>query len=189
MGKQLASSCRLLMISLLLLVLFGCSQTNNNYRRHLMDTNNQSFFDISLNSEERTPCSPAEKPSDWLGVVINAPLSIDKTKSIFPVCGFYRLSLFNMPDSEPLKIWVRHVESGIEYTGFMIDIDDNLEAPMPFIEAPDKDASEYESMILAAYFNPNILDYVEMPLIAGSYQVVIEYGHEKSNMVRVSIDN
>jgi hypothetical protein len=189
MGKQLASSCRLLMISLLLLVLFGYSPTNNNYRRHLMDSNNQSFFDISLNSEERTPCSPAEKPSDWLGVVINAPLSIDKTKSIFPVCGFYRLSLFNMSDSEPLKIWVRHVESGIEYTGFIIDIDDNLEAPMPFTQMPDKKAIQYASKTLAAYFNPNILDYVEMPFIIGSYQVVIEYGHEKSNMVRVSIDN
>jgi hypothetical protein len=189
MSIQFASSYHLLVIGLLLLVLFGCSLTNSNQRRHLMDSNNQSFFDISLSSDERTLCSPAEKPSGWIGVVINAPLNIDKTRLVFPVCGFYRLSLTNITDSEPLKIWVRHVESGIEYMGFLIDIDNSLEAPMPFNEALDKDASQYESMTLGSYFNPNILDYVEMPYIVGNYQVVLEYGYEQSNMVRVSIDN
>jgi hypothetical protein len=72
---------------------------------------NSSFFEIPLNSDEKTACSPAEKESNWLGIVINAPLSIDKSKVAFPVCGYYRLSLTSIINSEPLTIKVRHIET------------------------------------------------------------------------------
>ena len=179
---------RNLMIGLLPMLLFSCGSINSNQRSHLVDSTNKSFFEIPLNSEEKTACSPGDMPSNWLGIVINAPLNIDNNKFVFPVCGFYRLSLASMNDSDPLKILVRHIETDMEYTGFLIDIDDNSEEPFPFTEGLEGDVGNYESMTLASYFNPNILDYVDMPFIAGSYQVVIEYGNEKSNEVLVSID-
>jgi hypothetical protein len=188
MAKQLELR-RNLIIGLLPMLLFSCSSVNNNQRSYLVDSTDKSFFEVLLTSEERTLCSPDEMPSNWIGIVINAPLNIDNNQFVFPICGFYRLSLASINDSDPLKILVRHIETDMQYTGFLIDIDDNPEEPFPLSEGLEGDVGNYENMTLASYFNPNILDYVDMPLIVGRYQVVIEYGNEKSNQVLVSIDN
>jgi hypothetical protein len=174
-------------IGLLSLLLFSCSQKNINQKSLMMHDANSSFFEIPLNSDEKTTCSPAEKESNWLGILINAPLSIEKSRLIFPVCGYYRLNLTSIINSDPLTIKVRHIETNTEYSGVMVDIDDNPEAPAPIIEATEEDVGNYDNTILGSYFNPNILDYVDMPFIGGRYQVVIEYGNQQSNTVYVSI--
>ena len=75
-----------------------------------MTPHDKLFEQVPLNQRLPNPCSPAEPPLPWLGLVIQAPSlvsfkvgqPVDGRFAAIPICGFYRLELLSLLDAKPL---------------------------------------------------------------------------------------
>lgn len=158
-----------------------------------MSLSNASFERVPLNSRERNACSPAEPALPWRGIVIQAPSQVayqpgkpvDGQFAAIPICGFYRLDMDKLLDSKGLVLVAVNVEDKTRYSGLMIDQDAGL-----MEEDPDQkplDPARMKGMLSAAWFNPNLARYVQLPAAPAVYHVHAEYGGMVSNEVQIAL--
>ena len=167
------------------LLISNCANMNESNRIDTMNNSSAKFFDIQMNTQEQNECSPAARLPGWKGILINAPSLIDASKSALPICGYYKLKIADIVDSEPLTVHVYEINSERVYTGLLVDIDENPMEPEP--GQTDDDMAQFGNMAVGSYFNHNLLDYVEMPFVTGIYEISVEFAGQKSNVVTINV--
>ena len=154
-----------------------------------MEFKPQTFSSIPINRMEQNDCSPANPGPEWRGILINAPVemgfALGETRIILPICGYYHLDMESLLESQLLKFYVFRIGEDHIFSGFLLDKDPSPQAPEPFSTEVKKE--DLKGVSLGSYFNPNLLDYVNVPLITGKYQIFVEYGGMKSNTVTVKV--
>lgn len=150
-----------------------------------------TFSEVELNSSTENLCSPKEQPPSWIGIKINAPTKLvvrdDDSNIAIPICGLYSLPLTAIAkSSDGLEIHVRVRALDKSFSGYMVDEDYGTDAPIPRFEAEEAQVIQ-EGVLLEAYFNPDIRDYVSFPLKEGNYSVFVSYGGETSNQVEIQV--
>jgi hypothetical protein len=174
------------------LTMFSCGQTNGPINKvNTMRYEPTSFNEVELNSSTRNACSPEEQDLGWIGIEIKAPNKIHVASNdeniAIPICGLYSLPLTAIANSsQGLEIHVQVKDLAKTYSGFMVDEDYGTDAPLPMNGEEEKEVVE-EGVLLEAYFNPDIRDYVSFPLKEGVYSVSVEYGGEVSNEVDIQV--
>lgn len=172
-----------------------------------MTIDDMDYQEIETGILGPTPCSPAE-PADPLfrGILINAPhrVAFQQSQVVpqtepfakIPICGYYHIDVVYPPPYPSILDGMRlvAVNRGTKerYVGRVIDRSDAV--PPPPEDAPFTQA-ELEGISVAAYFNPNLLEFVPLPQIPGVYDVFIELGDRteppfyRSNRVTIEIVN
>lgn len=150
-----------------------------------------AFSDVELNSSTPNVNSPKEPQIGWAGIEINAPKKVivgsDDKNIAIPICGIYSLLLTDIAESSKgLKINVLVKGLDKTFSGFMVDDDYGTDAPIP-LTGEKEDVQIEEGVLLEAYFNPDIRDYVSFPLREGFYSVSVEYGGKVSNEVEIEV--
>ena len=178
-----------------LALMFAC-QSYSTPRSHIVAISNADFQDIELNSDTQNPCSPVVSTnSQFMGIAINAPTEIefdekepaqDGSFTVIPVCGFYRLSMPLLLKDSVISLFAMNVETEQVYQGQLVEEDDGTEEPMPFDE-PELLPEELEGQQLAAYFNPNLTHYVNLPTEEATYKVLVQIGQVKSNIIELKV--
>ena len=155
-----------------------------------MKFNPQKFNNISINTYEQSQCSPAEPGPEWKGIIINAPEEMTFTERqesiLLPICGYYRLDMKSLSKSEGLKLNIFKKGSDKMVSGFILEKDPNPQAPEPF--STEVAEEETKDLALGGYFNSNLLDYVDIELETGEYEVYVEDGGMKSNTVIIKVE-
>ncbi|MFT7372438.1 MAG: hypothetical protein ACI9T9_001123, partial [Oleiphilaceae bacterium] len=70
--------------------------------------------------------------------------------------------------------------------GEIIDKDPSPDVGLPFSE-PKLSQDDLRGQLLAAYFNPNLLRYVDLPAEEARYNVLVQIGKYKSKVVSVKV--
>jgi len=157
-----------------------------------MATKPAKFADVQIDSTEENPCSPAEP--DSFGIRINTPseitLNVSGDKPVVPLCGVYYLPVKTMEaHPEPLMINLKHIESDAVYAAPIIDDDPSPDEPEPEFELEiDEPEDDSENTNIISYFNPNLLDHIDFPLIPGYYEIFVEYAEAESNVRTIKVN-
>jgi len=174
------------------LTMFSCGQTNGAIQKiNTMKYEPTAFNDVELNSSTENACSPEEQDIGWVGILINAPNKVivgsEDENIAIPICGLYSLPLSDIAKSaEGLQIHVQVKDLDKTYSGFMVEEDHGTDAPLPRT-GEEEEVQIEEDVLLEAYFNPDIRDYVSFPLKEGGYSVSVAYGGEVSNKVDIQV--
>jgi hypothetical protein len=157
---------------------------------------NVDFKNIELNSDTQNPCSPdVSANSDFIGIAINVPTEVefnlaepapDGSFVEIPICGFYQLDMAELLKDAVVNLFVMNLETEVVYRGALLEQDAGTEEPMPFDE-PELQPEDLEGQLLAAYFNPNLTHYVNLPVEEANYKVLVQIGQVKSNIVEVKV--
>jgi hypothetical protein len=170
-------------------LLFMSCQSHIMKNKTIMEYKPQTFTSVPINSMEQNICSPSNPGPEWRGILINAPeeigFALGETRIILPICGYYHLDMESLLESQPLKFNVSKKGEDHFFSGFLLDKDPSPQEPEPFSTEVRKE--DLKDLSLGSYFNPNLIDYVNVPLITGEYQVFVEYGGIKSNTVIVKV--
>ncbi len=183
----------LILGSLILTAMSASCQNFLNNNSQDMGVKPNKFTNVQIDSPEENPCSPPEP--DEFGISINIPSEItlsiaDKENGVVPLCGVYHLSLTTLEKHpEPLMIHLRHIESDATFSGAILDNDPSPDAPEPepefLVDEPEPDIGD---MSIVTYFNPNILNHIDFPLLPGYYEVFVEYAEQKSNTKNIKVN-
>lgn len=156
----------------------------------------KDFKAIELGGDTQTACSPTQsQDDDFVGVAINVPLEVTFTLTdddenarlkYFPLCGYYQLDMAELIKDATINLYVLNVETEHVNKGAMIEQDAGTEAPLPF-DLPPLSAEDVEGQLSAAFFNPNVADYVSIPAVEAEYKVVVKVGDTRSNVMDVSV--
>lgn len=175
--------------ALLIIISLSCNNLVTKQRNN-MEFYPQKFSKVPVNTELENLCSPEEPEADWCGILINGPQKIILNhidEEIFiPICGFYQIETANLLDSKPITLNVMLEGRDEIYSGFSIESSQDLEIPKPQIsKLKPEDVKDELSL---GYFNPDLLEYVDMPITNGVYKVFVEYGNRKSNIITISLE-
>lgn len=157
------------------------------------------FLKVPINTEEENACSPFVGDPEWAGVIIQAPevVLFEKTSisrkdclnhesfAVVPLCGFYSLPVTGGKTTEPMTIVAEDIKSRKVYRGIVHEEDPNPIVPPP-TTAP-KDPKMREGVFTESYFNPNLVDFVDIPHVPAVYNVHIEFWGYKSNTVTIEL--
>jgi len=157
-----------------------------------MTIDDRLFAQVTLNSRERTACSPANPGPRWRGILIQAPSraahpaakSAAKPPGI-PICGLYTLDIPAIAASAPLTLVAVDTLRGEVFRGAVVDEDPGPEEPPPGNEPFDP--AQYAGVATSSYFNPNLAKYVKLPPRSAVYEVFVEYGGAVSNRVKIEV--
>jgi hypothetical protein len=167
--------------------------------RPLPDPIDDHLFDnVEIGSNEPWPCSPPEPDApDWLGILIRAPKRVtfkpgqtfgeQKVFAKVPICGFFLFAASASPDAsfEPMKCVAKDEKTGKIYSGPIVDLNPGEPAPPP--EAPPIAPGDLDGFSSGGYFNINLVDFARIPPGPGRYQVHVEGGRHRSNIVSIEI--
>jgi len=161
-----------------------------------MATKSAKFADVQIDSTEENPCSPVEP--DSFGIRINMPseitLNVSGDNAVVPLCGVYYLPVKKMEaHPEPLVIHLKHIESDATYMAPIIDDDPSPDEPEPEPEFEleieiDEPEDDSENTNIISYFNPNLLDHIDFPLMPGYYEIFVEYAEAESNVKTIKVN-
>ncbi|MFT7185514.1 MAG: hypothetical protein ACI84K_000894 [Pseudohongiellaceae bacterium] len=161
-----------------------------------MILNNDDFNGVELNSDIKNTCSPNMMGNNkFMGIVINVPSEVefesgnnmeDDTFVRFPICGFYQLDMADLFEDSLVIIIAKNIDTGQTYRGEIIDKDPSPDVGLPFSE-PKLSQDDLRGQLLAAYFNPNLLRYVDLPAEEARYNVLVQIGKYKSKVVSVKV--
>lgn len=176
-----------LIIILSVLLITSCQQ--NMAQKNNLEFVPEAFGEIQLNSNEPNICSPPEQEPEWRGILINLPekvlYHVDEKNMRIPLCGFYQLDMIRLAKSEPIKIVVARADHEELYYGFVMDKDPSPDMPEPFpVEVSEDDM---EDMAIGSYFNVNIPDHVNFPILPGDFTIYVEYGSMRSEAKSVKL--
>ena len=147
------------------------------------------FHEVEVNSWEENACSPSDPGPEWSGILINGPekviLSNSGSDAIIPVCGYYQLDLIDIYDADPLRINLKLPGSDDFVIGFIVDNDPSPDEPEPFDTEVNRE--DLADLGTDGYFNPNILDFVNIILIPGRYELFVDFGGHQSNVIAFEI--
>jgi len=179
----------------LVLILISCG-INAETEAVAMAIDNKKFLSVELNSDSENDCSPKIDPEeDFDGIVIAAPTEVsfetgkpvsDGQFAAIPICGFYQLDMAEMMKDSTIRLYVKNTETDVILSGAMLDKDPGTEAPLPF-EEPPMDPEDFRGQSIGAYFNPNLPNYVDLPALPAKYQVLVQIGAKKSNIVEIDV--
>jgi hypothetical protein len=154
-----------------------------------MEFKPEKFSKVPVNTFEPNLCSPEEQDPEWRGILIEAPkeviFSAGDSEKYIPVCGYYQLDMDRLKTSQPLKLNVIKQGDDKIFSGFVVEEDPSPSEPEPF--PTDSVEEEDEGLVLGSYFNPDLLNFVRIPLITGEYIIFAEYAGMKSNTVNIKI--
>lgn len=185
---------RLMILNIILsLFCMACHTQTLVNNKSTMEFKPKFFGDVKVNINESGSYSPDRLPPGETGIRIRTPkmvsFSLNDDNKFIPLCGYYKLkvdSLLKNPGA--LIIYVRNLETDIPISGLMVDRDSSPVAPSPkknkVLSIPsDTPIQKTDSSKSArgGYFNPDLLTYVNFPLISGHYEVYVEYGGVESN--------
>ncbi len=147
-----------------------------------------TYRDKPIEKYAEHPCSPKNPGPEWIGIKINVPdkveVNLDDEIKIIPLFGLYQISTAALiRNKDAIKICLKNIDTDIGFTGYVIEKEDGhpIDPPdeNPYTEEEIKELEDYVS---SSYFNPNISEYVQFPVVPGKYEVYIEYGGNKSNI-------
>jgi len=184
-----------LMSITLVLILISCG-INAETEAVGMASDNKKFLKVELNSDSENDCSPQVDPEeDFSGIVIAAPSEVifelgkpssDGQFAAMPICGFYQLDMADMMKNATIRLFAKNIETEEIYNGAMLEQDPGSEAPLPFDEPP-MNPEDFRGQFIGAYFNPNLPNYVNIPALPAKYQVLVQIGETKSNIVEIEV--
>ncbi len=155
-----------------------------------MDFMPEMYTNVVLSTYVEAPCSPEAMPSDWAGVVINAPQQIipgPGEEPVVPVCGYFRVSVLAAMDGEPMTVHLRRVDTEVEVWGLVADEGpDEPEEPPP-ADAPKPSREAFEGVYSGGHFNIDAQLYLPTKLLPGVYDVTVTYAGATSNSVRFEL--
>jgi hypothetical protein len=104
-----------------------------------------------------------------------------------PICGFYLFVPSVSPDAsfEPMRCVAKDAETGKIYSGPIVDLNPGEPASPP--ETPPLEPADLEGFSSGGYFNVNLVDFARIPPGPGRYQVHVEGGRHRSNVVSIEI--
>jgi hypothetical protein len=157
----------------------------------------EMFEAVQVGSLGPNPCSPKEPDPSFRGILINAPKQVSFKKgqrigrlgafALIQVCGYYHLNVPSPPKYdniiEAMTLVATNIKTQQRYVGPMMEPD--TVAPPPSREPPSRE--EVANISVAGYFNPNLADYVNLPLEPGTYDIHVELDEMKSNVVRIEL--
>ncbi|MDA1075652.1 MAG: hypothetical protein O3A63_12960 [Proteobacteria bacterium] len=152
------------------------------------------FKQVVLNSDVENACSPPVNPEeDFQGIRINVPTQVqidpaepaqDGSFVALPVCGFYQLDLGMLITNSTIWIHAKNMETQEVFSGLVFENDPGIEEPD---DEPPLEPHEVAGQSISAYFNPNLPKYVAIPAEAAKYQVMVQIGEVRSNIVEVQV--
>jgi hypothetical protein len=172
----------------LIMTLWSCN--NILTRKDLnMEFRPKEFAKVPINTEEKNHCSPIDPGFNWYGIIIVGPEEVfihTVEGDIFiPICGFYQIKSDKLIKADPIKINIRLEGEDKIFYGFLIKSREHTVLPHSYsYEIKPEDVKDQISL---GYFNPDLLKYVDFPLITGIYEVFVEYGGMRSNTVTIKI--
>lgn len=154
-----------------------------------MEFEPKSFHEVKVDTDEPNLCSPSKRDPRWRGILIKAPeevsISAGDSEKFIPICGYYQIAMQNLSSSNPLKLSVIIPGKEKIFSGFVVNKD-----PHPIENVPYQNKindEDIKGMALGSYFNPDLLKYVDFPLIPGELEVFAELGGMKSNSIKIKI--
>ena len=161
-----------------------------------MDMDPKSFLSVQLNVDGKNICSPTNPGTgEWRGILIQAPRQVRFKKNqvvsgyrafaAIPICGYRLIPLRVDLLPEPLRIIAVDTKTRLAYEGPIVDLDPDPEIPMPDRWTPTP--KDVEGMASGGYFNPNLADFVKIPIASATYDVHIEFREFKSNIVTIEL--
>ena len=164
----------------------------------LPDPIEDDLFDgVEIGSNEPWPCSPPEPEApDWLGILIRAQTrdleAGPELRRAEGVCQGAHLRVLRVrrlgcPDAsfEPMMCVAKDEATGKIYSGPIVDL--NPGEPGPPDEAPPLEPGALEGFSSGGYFNINLVDFARIPPVPGRYEVYVEGGRHRSNLVSIEI--
>jgi hypothetical protein len=151
------------------------------------DPADEKFLHVPVGASVRNPCSPPARDAGFRGIVIRAPRRVDaRFGTTIPICGYYALPAAELPSmdrpTDAFRLVAVHRDSAVERSGFIIPDDDGA-APTPTTEDPARLAG----LVVGGYFNPSLTDHVALPVWQGRYDVFVEMGRWRSNVVSILV--
>jgi hypothetical protein len=172
--------------------------------------------ELNLYNHKKYPCTPHYTEDLFASsiILINIPKKIyvyqynkeiKEIKQVIPMCAVFAISQKRALKYEHLstpKIHIRKVDQDITYSGEIVDPNlkyEYLVYPPGYEEAQKKkiemikEAQKYsdeelnDGLIAGDAMNINLLDYVDMPFIAGRYEIFISCYNLESNKTYVEI--
>lgn len=152
-----------------------------------------SYRDKPIEKYAEHTCSPKNPGPEWIGIKINVPEKVEVNRDdeikIIPLFGLYQISTAALiRKKDAIKICLKNLDTDMSFTGYMIEKEDGhpIDAPdeNPYTEEEIKELEDYVS---SSYFNPNIPEYVQFPVMPGKYEVYIKYSGNKSNIERFEV--
>jgi hypothetical protein len=156
----------------------------------------ETFNKVEPNSIDRIEnCAPPEFLVGERGIRITAPkevfIDLSEKRKYIVICGEYSLALAKLEEfANPMLIHVYHVETKKSFKGYLQEINSEPSPSKPpddSIVIEDTDVTVAKIAAYGSSFNPDILSYVDFPLLPGNYIVYVEYGGEKSNEVLIHV--
>ena len=160
-----------------------------------MDMDPNVFLHVALNEKGPSSCSPQQTDPNWHGILIRAPRQVRFKKNevvgdtgafaAVPICGYVCTPIRVDLPPEPLKLVAVDTKTKKVYSGSVFDIERGTEEPPP-ASAPLTE-EEAEGMSVGEYFNPNLVDFVQLPRASATYEVHVEFRAFKSNAVLIEL--
>lgn len=163
-------------------------------KERLIKMDDKLFLNVPLNRYEKNACSPA-KPDNpgWRGIIIQAPAKVAFKRGIkvgnafaaIPICGIYQADVPFPLEPDVLRIIVTDKRNGKVYSGPIVELD-----PSPSLPDPDPvqlTKEQVAGLASGRYFNPNVADFVDLPIEPNVYEVMIELRGLHSNIVVIEL--
>lgn len=165
------------------------SSLQNSKKNSSMEFEPKTFHEVKVDTDEPNLCSPSKRDPRWRGILIKAPdevsFSVRDSEKYIPICGYFQIAMQNLSTSNHLKLNVIIPDKGKVFSGYVVNKDPHPVENEPY---PNKIRDEdLKGMALGSYFNSDLLNYVEFPLIPGYIEVFAELGGMKSNSVKINI--
>lgn len=158
----------------------------------IIDENN--FLNIPFNTNAQTPCSPIPPGPTWRGILIQAPQRVKFRRGNtvgehgafagIPICGYLLLDVPPIPTSESMRLIAVDSRTGHVYSGDIVELDESPEVPPP---GHPSSPEERRGLAVGGFFNPNLADYVALPMTSAVYHVHLEYREYRSNQVSIEL--
>lgn len=181
---------------ILFLIMLSACQVHSTQRSSTVALINEDFKSIELDSDTANACSPdLSHDPDFIGIAINVPSEVefnpskpadDGSFTVIPICGFYQIGLLELRQDSVIQLFALNTETQQVYRGELVEEDFGTDEPFPF-EVPEPEPEEIEGQVLAAYFNPNFVRFVKLPVVEAKYKILVQIGKLKSNVVEVEL--
>jgi len=159
-----------------------------------MSVDETQFLHVPLNINIQTACSPKPPGPHWRGILIQAPRLVRFRRgttvgnhgafAAIPVCGYYLLDVPPRPTTKCMRLVAVDNRTCVFYSGEIVELDDNPDDPLPGEPSPPE---KRQGLAAGGFFNPNLADFVGLPVASAIYDVHVEFRGYRSNEVTIEL--
>jgi len=151
------------------------------------------FSEVPFGTTVASACAPKVEDPRFHGILIRTPEQIRVSGGepvIVPICGYFQLATWPLVQGAKMEVHLRGVGgSPVPPVSGQVVVDEGdnePEVPPPFANQP-KNPRDYDGVISEGWFYLDAQRYLPQSLPPGTYEVMVTYGDDRSNVTRVQI--